>query len=92
MAGEVTLQIPMDAEMKEKVEALYARMGTTFAEAVRIFAAQSLLVNGMPLTMRAYPGKGRAYGILSQYASPELIEREKDAFDLAMKEKYGDAD
>lgn len=32
--------------------------------------------------------KGAAYGILSQYASPELVEREKDAFDLAMAEKY----
>lgn len=27
---------------------------------------------------------------MSQYAKPELIEREKDAFNLAMAEKYRD--
>ena len=92
MAEEVTLQVRMDSEVKEKVEALYARMGTTFAEAVRIFAAQSLLADGMPLTMRAYPRKGSAYGMLARYANPELLERENEGFALAMKEKYGDAD
>ena len=92
MEQEAVLQIRMNPEMKEKVEALYARMGTTFAEAVRIFAAQSLLADGMPLTVRAYPRKGSAYGMLAQYANPELRKRESEGFALAMKEKYGDAD
>ena len=42
MAKEATLQVRMDAELKEKVEALYKEMGTSFAEAVRIFAKQSI--------------------------------------------------
>ena len=92
MAEEVTLQVRMDSEIKEKVEALYVRMGTTFAEAVRIFAAQSLLADGMPLMVRAYPRKGAAYGMLSQYASPELRERESQGFALAMREKYRETD
>ena len=92
MAEEVTLQVRMDPEIKEKVEALYLRMGTTFAEAVRIFAAQSLLADGMPLTMRASPRRGAAYGMLAQYANPELRRRESEGFALAMKEKYRETD
>ncbi len=31
----------------------------------------------------------KAFGILHEYANPDLIPQEKDAFGLAMKEKYG---
>ena len=92
MSKEATLQIRMDSDLKERVEALYVRMGTTFSEAVRIFAAQSLLTGGMPLTVRAYPRKGTAYGMLAKYGNAELREREDEGFALAMKEKYGETD
>ena len=36
MAKEATLQVRMDAELKEQAEALYREMGTSLAEAVRI--------------------------------------------------------
>ena len=45
---DATLQIRMDKEIKSQVEALYRGMGTSFAEAVRIFAQQSLREGGMP--------------------------------------------
>ena len=48
MAKEATLQIRMDSELKEQAEQLYKDMGTSLAEAVRIFARQSVLENGMP--------------------------------------------
>lgn len=48
MAMDATLQIRMDKEIKSQVEALYRGMGTSFAEAVRIFAQQSLREGGMP--------------------------------------------
>ena len=48
MAMDATLQIRMDKELKSQVEALYRGMGTSFAEAVRIFAQQSLREGGMP--------------------------------------------
>ena len=89
---ETTVQIRMDSDVKEKVEALYANMGTTFAEAVRIFAAQSLLVQGMPLTLRAYPRKSTAFGMLSQYASPELRKKEEELLSLSPEETDGDTD
>jgi DNA-damage-inducible protein J len=42
MAREVTILISMDEDIKEKVVALYRNMGTSFEEAVRIFAEQSI--------------------------------------------------
>ncbi len=50
MAMDATLQVRMDKELKAEVENLYRSLGTTFAEAVRIFAQQSLRVGGMPFT------------------------------------------
>ena len=48
MAMDATVQIRMDGALKEQVEKLYREMGTSFAEAVRIFARQSLREGGMP--------------------------------------------
>lgn len=52
MAKEATLQVRMDADLKEQVEDLYKNLGTSFAEAVRIFAKQSIHENAMPFTIR----------------------------------------
>lgn len=51
MAKEATLQIKMDSDLKEQVELLYEKMGTSFAEAVRICAKQSVEDKAMPFTM-----------------------------------------
>lgn len=48
MSMDATLQVRMDGQMKNNVEELYRSLGTSFAEAVRIFAQQSLLAGGMP--------------------------------------------
>ena len=53
MAKDATLNVRMDAEVKAKVEKLYRDMGTSFAEAVRMFAVQSLKENGMPMIVAA---------------------------------------
>ena len=50
MTLDATLQIRINSQDKEAVEALYKEMGTTFAEAVRIFAKQSIRMTGMPFT------------------------------------------
>ena len=50
MAMDATLQIRMNSELKTDVENLYRSLGTSFAEAVRIFAQQSLREGGMPFT------------------------------------------
>ena len=42
MAKESVLQVRMDAETKEQAEQLYKKLGTTFAEGVRMFAKQNM--------------------------------------------------
>ena len=70
MAKEATLQVRMDAELKDQAEQLYRNMGTSLAEAVRIFTRQSVLENGMPFRIHVpsqNPGQriGIAEGKLS---------------------------
>ena len=48
MAMDSTLQIRINGELKTQVEELYRSLGTSFAEAVRIFAQQSIREGGMP--------------------------------------------
>lgn len=48
MSKDATLQIRIDSELKKQVEELYRSLGTSFAEAVRIFAQQSVMEGGMP--------------------------------------------
>lgn len=86
MAKEATLQVRMDAELKEQAEALYREMGTSFSEAVRIFAKQSIQENGMPFVVTA--NRNNTYGRLSKYADPQLIAEEDGAYGRAMVEKH----
>lgn len=86
MTNTAVYQVRMDRDVKERVEALYKNMGTTFAEAVRIFAVQSLREQGMPFTPSE--ARGKTFGALSQYANPALISKESDAFREAMVKKH----
>ena len=90
MAKEATLQDRMDADLKEKVEVLYREMGTSFAEAVRIFAKQSVLENGKPFVISATPKS--TYSRLSRYADVAKREQEEGAYERAVIEKYEKAD
>ena len=85
MAKEATLQVRMDVEMKEKVELLYRSMGTSFTEAVRMLAKQSLAENGMPFQLTT--NKSQAFGIASKYANPGLMDKENGAYARAMEAK-----
>lgn len=90
MAKEATLQVRMDADLKEKAEALYRELGTSFAEAVRIFAKQSVLENGMPFVVSA--NRRNTYGSLSKYADPVKREQEEGVYERAMVEKHEKTD
>ena len=88
MAIQAIYQVRMDEEIKDQVEALYRKLGTTFAEAVRIFAVQSIREQGMPFTPS--DARGRSYGALSALANPDLIPLESEAFEKAMVAKHAD--
>lgn len=91
MAKEAVFQARMDAEIKEQVEQLYQRLGSSFAEAVRIFAAQSLHDQGMPFRPSIHAStdqSGKAFGIASASANPDRLELERSAFAKAMVSKH----
>ena len=86
MAKQAVYQVRMDEDIKNQVEDLYRSMGTTFAEAVRIFAVQSIHEQGMPFT----PSKAqkKTFGALSRYSNPTLINQESSAFEKEMAAKH----
>ena len=88
MAKESVAQIRMDSQVKKDVEELYSNMGTSFSEAVRMFAQQSLLEHGYPFVPRFYKFKAQSSrGKLLQYASDALREQESGAFKKAVVDK-----
>lgn len=76
MAKEAILQVRMDSELKEQAELLYKQLGTSFAEAVRIFAKQSIEDKAMPFTMHlSSSGSKRTLGIANgKYVIPDNID------------------
>ncbi len=76
MAKQAILQVRMDSELKEQAEALYKQLGTSFAEAVRIFAKQSVEDRAMPFTMHLSPAvPKRTLGIANgRYTIPDDID------------------
>ena len=93
MVMESTFQVRMDSELKAQVEALYRSLGTSFAEAVRIFAQQSLRDGGMPFrpTLKTWD-EMTAQEISAKLAKSEADIREGRVFsqedvDVRMKER-----
>ena len=80
MAKEAILQVRMDSELKEQAELLYKQLGTSFAEAVRIFAKQSIEEQAMPFKIHlSSPGTKRTLGIANgQYTIPDDIDGSND--------------
>ncbi len=74
MAMDATLQIRMNSDLKMQVEELYRSMGTSFAEAVRIFAQQSLREGGMPFRPSLKPWEDMD----TQEINVKLLQSEAD--------------
>lgn len=89
MAKDGLVQVRMDADIKEEVESLYRDLGTSFAEAVRMFAVQSIKAQGMPFRI-AEPSS--TAGRLAKYANADLIQLEDKAFEKAMADKHARVD
>ena len=75
MAKESILQIRIDSDLKEAAEALYRGMGTSLPEAVRIFARQSIIAEGMPFALRS-PARRKPslFGVLGKYSIPHPFQ------------------
>ena len=83
MTNEVTIEIKLDADLKEAAEKLYASIGTTFNEVIKLFVERSVKTGEVPRTKRK-----SAAGMLAEYANPTMIPFEKDAWPQAAVERY----
>ncbi len=84
------MQFRMDTELKHEAEKLFRELGTSFAEAIRIFARQCVLTRSMPITI-ALPRQESAGGAFAQYADPGKRKLEDGAFARAMEAKHANA-
>ncbi|MBR1418574.1 MAG: type II toxin-antitoxin system RelB/DinJ family antitoxin [Synergistaceae bacterium] len=80
MSKQAILQVSIDADLKQQVEDLYKRLGTSFAEAVRIFARQSIEENAMPFNIRVPISKRkRTLGIADgKFRIPDDFDKHND--------------
>lgn len=70
----------MDADLKEQTEELYRKLGTSLAEAVRIFARQSVWEKAMPLVVHfAEQDTDKRIGIAEgEFIVPDDIDKYND--------------
>ena len=78
------MQFRMDTELKKEAEMLFRELGTSFAEALRIFARQCVLTRSMPIAI-TLPRHETARGAFAQYADPAKRKLEEGAFARAME-------
>lgn len=84
------MQFRMDTALKHEAEELFKELGTSFAEALRIFARQSVLTHSMPIAI-ALPRQATASGAFAKYADPEKRKLESGSFARAMEAKHANA-
>ena len=100
MPMNAVLQVRMDAETKQRAEALFKSRGSSSAEAVRRFLAKSIQLNSATLlddmaessARPAQPKPSAATlhgaGYLARYADPEKRAQEANAWAAAATEKH----
>jgi len=79
----------MESSLKAEAEELFRRLGTSFSEAVRIFARQSVSAGGMPFVVQLDPPRHRSmFGVAGKYADADKRQREEGAWRRAVRGKY----
>ena len=94
MTMESTLQVRKDSALKAEVEALYKSLGTSFAEAVRIFAQRSIREGALPFTpslktwdeLTQAEIDTRLHKSMADIAADRLLSQEQ--LDAEIREKY----
>ncbi len=74
-----TIQVRIESDLKNQADALFAMMGTSLSEAVRLFVAQSVHDQRLPFTpaLRSKAGSDEAFGALAHYADKDLRKDER---------------
>ena len=84
------MQFRMDSELKRDAESLFRELGTSFAEALRIFARQCVLTRSLPIAI-TLPQQTSASGAFAQYADPAQRKLETGTVARAMETKHADS-
>ena len=91
MTNEVTVEIKLDADLKEAAEKLYQRIGLTLEEAIPLLVKYNVEQDEKPFVIPPNTedtDKTSAFGALSKYANPAMIPFEKEAWPEAAVERY----
>ena len=89
MANEVTVEIKLDAELKEAAEKFYRRIDLTLEEAIPLLVKYNVEQDTKPFDIpEEHDGKHtELFGALSKYANPAMIPFEDGALERSMR-KY----
>ena len=90
MSKDAILHVRIDPADKAQAEAIYANLGTSLSEAVRMFIRQSITDQGLPFHPTASLNKGQmhAQNRLHVYAHQEHREQEREAWIRSLSDKY----
>lgn len=91
MANEVTVEIKLDAELKEAAEKLYTRIGLTLEEAIPLLVKYNVEQDEKPFVIpedAEEEDSTSAFGALAKYANPAMIPFEDGAWERMVAKKY----
>lgn len=90
MSKEAILHVRIDPDDKAQAEQVYANLGTSLSEAVRIFIRQSIKDQRLPFHPTSSLNKGQmhAHNRLHAYAHQEHREQEREAWIRSLSDKY----
>ena len=90
MGKDAIVHVRIDPDDKAAAEELFADMGTSLSEGIRIFVKQAIRVHGFPFhpTPPLEKGKMVARGRLNVYAHHEMRETEREAWIRSLSDKY----
>lgn len=80
------LQVRIDSRKKQQAEDLFAALGTTLPEAVRIFIHASLAAKGFPFELRHTLLPAGPLGSARDYADPSKAKEEASYFKAMLAE------
>lgn len=88
MSKEALLQVRLDPQLKEEAERLYAGMGMSLSEAVRVFLTKSVAIQSLPFlpAARRPQGELKAFGALNIFASPAKRDKEREVWIRSLDE------
>ena len=91
MTNEVTVEIKLDADLKEAAEKLYSRIGLTIEEAIPLLVKYNVEQDEKPFVISEDTEEediASAFGALAKYANPAMIPFEDGAWERLVAKKY----